>query len=78
MKLIAKTQKGKEFFHSKQNAFFAPNSSANKIWKVMNDVTFSFQNDPEIWHFYYYVITQDLYFTGRLTIYIGQVKLKAL
>ena len=78
MKLIAKTQKGKEFLHSKQNAFFAPDSSANKICKIMNDVKFRLQNDTEIWHVYDYDITQDLYVTGRLTIYRGQVKLKAL
>lgn len=29
-------------------------------------------------HVYDYDITQDLYVTGRLTIYRGQVKLKAL
>ena len=78
MKLIAKTQKGTEYLHSKQNAFFAPDSSANKICKVMNDVKFRLQNDTEIWHVYDYDITQDLYVTGRLTIYRGQVKLKAL
>lgn len=78
MKLIAKTQKGTEYLHSKQNAFFAPDSSANKICKIMNDVKFRLQNDTEIWHVYDYDITQDLYVTGRLTIYRGQVKLKAL
>ena len=78
MKLIAKTQKGTEYLHSKRNAFFAPDSSANKICKVMNDVKFRLQNDTEIWHVYDYDITQDLYVTGRLTIYRGQVKLKAL
>ena len=78
MKLIAKTQKGTEYLHSKQNAFFVFYSSANKICKVMNDVKFRLQNDTEIWHVYDYDITQDLYVTGRLTIYRGQVKLKAL
>lgn len=34
MKLIAKTQKGTEFLHSKKNAFFVPDSSANKICKM--------------------------------------------
>ena len=78
MKLIAKTQKGTEYLHSKQNAFFAPDSSANKICKVMNDVKFRLHNDTEIWHVYDYDITQDLYVTGRLTIYSRQVKLKSL
>ena len=78
MKLIAKTQKGAEFLHSKQNAFFVSDSSADKICKVMNDVNFRLQNDTEIWHIYDYDITQDLYVTGKLTIYRGQVKLKVL
>ena len=33
MKLIAKTQKGFEFVHSRNDSFFAPNSSAKKnVW----------------------------------------------
>ena len=78
MKLIAKTQKGTEFFHSKKNAFFAPDSSANKICKVMNDVKFRIENDNEVWHVYDYDFTQDDYVTCRLSIYKGQVKLKPL
>lgn len=76
MRLIAKTQKGKEFFHSKQNAFFAPDSSASKICAIMNDVKFRLKSDSEIWYVYDYDITQDLYVAGRLSIYKGQVKLK--
>lgn len=78
MKLIAKTQKGTEFLHSKKNAFFAPDSSANKICKIMNDVKFRIENENEVWHVYDYDFTQDMYVTGRLSIYKGQVKLKSL
>ena len=78
MKLIAKTQKGTEFFHSKQNAFFVPDSSAKKICKVMNDVKFRIENDTEVWHVYDYDFSQDSYVTNRLSIYKGQVKLKPL
>ena len=78
MKLIAKTQKGTEFLHSKKNAFFAPDSSANKICKIMNDVKFRIENENEVWHVYDYDFTQDMYVTGRLYIYKGQVKLKPL
>ena len=78
MKLIAKTQKGTEYFHSKQNAFFAPDSSANKICKIMNDVQFRLKSDTEIWHVYDYDYSQEFYVTGKLSIYKGQVKLKAL
>ena len=78
MKLIAKTRKGTEFFHSKMNAFFAPDSSANKICKVMNDMKFRIENDNEVWHVYDYDFSQDMYVTGRLSIYKGQVKLKTL
>ena len=78
MKLIAKTQKGIEFIHSKKNAFFAPDSSANKICKIMNDMNFRIENDNEVWHVYDYDFTQDYYVASRLSIYKGQVKLKAL
>ena len=78
MKLIAKAQKGREFFHSRENAFFAPNSSANKICKMMNDAKFRLQNENEVWHVYDYDWTQEDYVTHRLSIYRGIVKLKAL
>lgn len=32
MQLIAKTQKGTEFMHSKANAFFVSDAGANKIY----------------------------------------------
>ena len=78
MKLIAKTRKGTEFFHSKQNAFFVPDSSANRICKIMNDVRFRLENDDEVWHIYDYDFSQDYYVTSKLSIYKGQVKLKPL
>lgn len=78
MKLIAKTRKGTEFFHSKQNAFFVSDSSASKICKIMNDVKFRLENENEVWHVYDYDFSQDSYVTGRLSIYKGQVKLKSL
>ena len=78
MKLIAKTQKGTEFFHSKKNAFFAPDSSANKICKIMNDVKFRIENENEVWHVYDYDFTQEDYVDSRLSIYKGKVKLKPL
>lgn len=78
MKLIAKTQKGTEYLHSKQNAFFAPDSSANKICKIMNDVKFRLKSDSEVWHVYDYDFSQESYVTGRLSIYKGVVKLKVI
>ena len=78
MKLIAKTQKGTEYFHSKKNAFFAPNSSANKICKIMNDVKFRLENDDEVWHVYDYDFTQEDYVGSRLSIYKGKVTLRPL
>lgn len=51
MKLIAKTQKGTEFMHSKANAFFVPDSSANKICKIMNDAKFRL-SENEVWYVY--------------------------
>lgn len=78
MKLIAKTQKGTEFFHSKENAFFVPNSSANKICKIMNDTKFRLKSENEVWYVYDYDFMQEDYVTHRLSIYRGVIKLKAL
>ena len=78
MKLIAKTQKGTEFFHSKKEAYFAPDSSAEKICTIMNKVKYSLKSDEELWYVYDYDFSQDLYVTGKLSIYKGQIKLKAL
>lgn len=78
MKLIAKTQKGIEFIHSKENAFFVSDSSANKICKIMNNTKFRLKSENEVWHVYDYDFMQKMYVTHRLSIYKGIVKLKAL
>lgn len=78
MKLIAKTNKGTEYFHSKENAFFVSDRSAKKICEVMNNVKFRLRNDNEVWHIYDYDYGQGNYVTGKLIIYKGVVKLKAL
>lgn len=78
MKLIAKTQKGIEFIHSKENAFFVPDSSANKICKIMNNTKFRLKSENEVWDIYDYDSMQETYVTHRLSIYKGIVKIKAL
>ena len=78
MKLIAMAIKGKEYLHSRQNAFFVSDRSAKKICEIMNNVKFRIKNDSETWHIYDYDFTQESYVTGKLTIYKGIVKLKAL
>ena len=37
MKLIAVAKKGKEFVHSTERAYFAPDSSADRIAKSLNE-----------------------------------------
>lgn len=78
MKLIAMAVKGKEYLHSRQNDFFVSDRSAKKICEVINDVKFRIKNDSETWHIYDYDFTQESYVTGKLAIYKGIVKLKAL
>lgn len=78
MKLIAKTQKGTEFFHSKTEAFFVPDSSAIKICKIMNDEKFRLKSENEVWHVYDYDWMMETYVMYRLSIYRGVVRLKAL
>ena len=78
MKLIAKTNKDTEYLHSKKNAFFVSDNSAGKICKIMNDVKFRLENENELWFVYDYDFMMNSYVTGRLTIYRGNVKLKAI
>lgn len=78
MKLIAKAIKGKEFFHSRKDAAFAPDSSANKICKIMNDERFRLNNKNEVWHVYDYDFSMKDYVLYRLSIYKGIVKMKSL
>lgn len=78
MKLIAKAIKGKEFFHSRKDAAFAPDSSAEKICKVMNETKFRLNNENEVWHVYDYDFTMKNYELYRLCIYKGIVKIKSL
>lgn len=76
-KLIAKTQEGKEFLHSKKNTFFA-NSNAQKIVDILNKNKYQLQ-DGEKWFVYDYDFMQDYY--TQHNIYItnkGQVKAKMI
>lgn len=76
MKLIAKAQRGREFLHSKENAFFAPNSSANKICKLLNDSKFRLKSENEVWHVYDYDLMQEYYVTQKISARNGKVFLK--
>ena len=58
-KLIAKTQEGKEFLHSKTNAFFA-NTNAQKIADALNKHNYELQ-DGEKWYVYDYDYSQENY-----------------
>ena len=49
MKLIAKTQKELEFMHSRNDSFFAPNSSAQKMCDILNKNKYHINNDNETW-----------------------------
>jgi hypothetical protein len=63
-KLIAKTQKGTEFFHSKENSFFC-SANAQKIVNALNENNYQIKNN-EIWHVYDYDFSQDYYVTKRI------------
>lgn len=76
MKLIAKAPKGAEFFHSRKDAFFVPDSSADKICNIMNTEKFRLKNETEVWHVYDYDWMQQDYVTQRLSIYKGIVRIK--
>lgn len=74
-KLIAKTIKGKEFLHSKTNAFFATEASAQKIADILNKNNYQLKAG-ELWHVYDFDYMQDSYVDKRLYLYKGGVKAK--
>ena len=63
-KLIAKTQIGVEFFHSKTSAFFV-SANAEKIIKALNDAKYNLK-EGECWHLYDYDFSQDYYVEKRI------------
>jgi hypothetical protein len=65
-KLIAKTQEGEEYLHSKLFAFFA-STNAQKIVDALNKNQYKL-NDGEKWHVYDYDYTQDFYVNLRIFI----------
>ena len=65
-KLIAKTVDGKEFLHSKDNAFFVL-ANAEKIVDALNLHRYHLQ-EGEKWHIYDYDFTQDFYVKRRIFI----------
>ena len=76
-KLIATTQNGTEFFHSKENAFFC-DSNAQKIADILNKNKYKIK-EGEHWHIYDYDFTHDMYTDCK--IYItnkGAIKAKRI
>jgi hypothetical protein len=65
-KLIAKTQEGKEYIHSKTSAFFA-SAKAQRIADILNKNRYKL-SDNEKWHVYDHDITQDFYVLKRIYI----------
>lgn len=63
-KLIAKTLIGKEYMHSKKDAFFA-SRNANRIAEMLNNAKYKL-NDGEKWHVYDYDFSQDNYVFRRI------------
>lgn len=75
-KLIAKTTAGKEFLHSRVDAFFASNY-AQKIADALNKNKYKLSGD-EKWHVYDYDYSQDFYVNQSIFISNGRIKSKWL
>lgn len=72
MMVIAKTVKGKEYFHSTREMYEAPKRSAEKICEIMNSEKWNLK-DNETWHIYNETLYEP---NGRLSIREGIVKLR--
>lgn len=78
--LIAKTQEGAEFFHSKRHAFFCDRGRkhAEKIVDILNSAKHEL-GDGEKWYVYDLEYTQEMYVTKKIYIATnGNVVSKAL
>lgn len=73
-KLIAKTRIGKEFMHSRSDAYFA-DKNADKICEALNRARYQLK-EGECWHVYDYDFTQDWYVEQVISLTrTGKVKL---
>mgnify|MGYP001044441364 CR=1 FL=1 len=74
-KLIAKTVEGKEFSHSKKDAFFV-SANALKIVDALNKHKYQLAEN-EKWYLYDYDFTQDFYVNRKIFITKDrQIKIK--
>ena len=78
MKLIAKTQEGTEFLHSRTDCFFAPDSSAKRMCDQLNHIRYSLGSSSEKWWVYDYDYTQQFYVTKELFFSRGSLKSRSL
>jgi len=77
-KLIAITKTGAEFFHSKNNCFFA-STRAETIADILNKNKYKI-SEGETWHVYDYDFMQDQYVINRININknTGRLKITAI
>ena len=73
-KLIAKTLTGKEFMHSRSDAYFA-DKNADRICEVLNKTKYKLK-EGECWYVYDYDFTQDWYVEQVISLTrTGKIKL---
>ena len=73
-KLIAKTLIGKEYMHSRSDAYFA-DKNADQICDALNKSKYKLK-EGECWHVYDYDFTQDWYVEQTISLTrAGKIKL---
>lgn len=72
MLVVAKTIKGKEYYHSIHEMYEVSKRSADKICEIMNNVKWNLK-DGEAWHVYEESMYEP---NGKLSIRNGVVKLR--
>jgi hypothetical protein len=74
-KLIAKTRIGKEFMHSRSDAYFADKKDADRICEALNKAKYKLK-EGECWYVYDYDFTQEWYVEQVISLTrTGKVKL---
>lgn len=76
-KLVAKTLGGKEYFHSREFAFFA-STNADRIASALNRAEYQIKTS-EKWHVYDFDIGMEMYVSRRIFISkSGEIKVANL
>lgn len=76
MKLLAKTQKGKEFIYERADSGICSNNGAKRICDGLNSIRYKCKNDDQIWWIYDVDIGDKMYIENKYSIYRNTISIE--